>query len=526
MTRRFQGNGNHPGAGVQPTRPFVRALCVLVAYAALADPARAAEGARAARCELAVIGGGSGGFGAALAAARLGVDVVLVEKGDCLGGTSVRGGVHCWEMGAGGTGIPFELYRRLKRIPGAIGIYSFGRHGSWFKPDREPYRYPGGETVIDPSLRYLDTLQRHIPPGETRSEAFARRVWHGLPFEPQAMARTMRAMLDETGHCRVLLNTAFVRAEAAEGRVTSVVLSDGTVLAADYFVDATGDGLVCMSAGCETMTGRESRDRFGEPSAPPEATGHVNGVSLIYRVTPASEPAVEPLPAEIPQQCWWRGAYPWAQVNHYPNGDLNINILPTMDGDEFVRLGYDAAMQECRRRVRGHWHSWQTTYEEFRRFRMCWIAPALGVRESQRIVGEYVLTQNDLTAGLSRQPHRDIIALADHSMDTHGGQAKGGEVRGPYGIPYRCLIPKGRSNLLVACRAASFSSLAASSCRLSRTMIQLGQAAGTAVALAKPQKLALPDLPAEPLREALRTQHVQLEHPMPESLRAYLAREE
>lgn len=49
--------------------------------------------------DLAVIGGGSGGFGAALAAARLGVSVALIEKGDCLGGTSVRGGVHCWEMG-------------------------------------------------------------------------------------------------------------------------------------------------------------------------------------------------------------------------------------------------------------------------------------------------------------------------------------------------------------------------------------------------------------------------------------------
>ena len=57
------------------------------------------------RCDLAVIGGGSGGFGAALAAARMGVDVVLVEKADCLGGNSVRGGVNCWEMGAGGTGI-------------------------------------------------------------------------------------------------------------------------------------------------------------------------------------------------------------------------------------------------------------------------------------------------------------------------------------------------------------------------------------------------------------------------------------
>jgi hypothetical protein len=512
--------------GLQPTQQFACASLVLAACMGLPDSTGAAESLQAVRCELAVIGGGSGGFGAALAAARLGVDVVLVEKGECLGGTSVRSGVNCWEMGIGGTGIPFELYRRLKKIPSAIGIYSFGRHGSWFKLERERYRYPGGETVIDPVRRYVDTLHRHVPPGETRNEAFSRRVWHGLPFEPDAMARTMLAMLDETGHCRVLLNTAFVKAEAAEGRVASVVLSNGTVLAADYFIDATGDGLLCASAGCETMMGQESRDRFGEPSAPPKATGKVNGVTLIYRVTHVTEPAVEPLSEGIPEKCWWCGSYPWAQVNHYPNGDLNINMLPTMEGDEFLRLGYDAAMQECRRRVRGHWHYWQSTYEEFRRFRLCWIAPALGVRESRRIVGEYVLTENDLAAGLSRQKHTDIIALADHSMDTHGGHAKGGEMREPYGIPYRCLIPKKQRNLLVACRAASFSSLAASSCRLTRTMLQLGQAAGTAAALARQQKVALPDVPTEALREALRTQHVQLEYPMPESLRKHLAKEE
>jgi len=57
-------------------------------------------------------------------------------------------------------------------------------------------------------------------------------------------------------------------------------------------------------------------------------------------------------------------------------------------------------------------------------------------------VGDYVLTQNDLIAGLSRQTHPDIIALADHSIDIHGSHASGGEMRQPYGVPYRCLIPR------------------------------------------------------------------------------------
>jgi hypothetical protein len=108
-------------------------------------------------------------------------------------------------------------------------------------------------------------------------------------------------------------------------------------------------------------------------------------------------------------------------------------------------------------------------------------------------------------------------------MDTHGSHARGiGELREPYGVPYRCLIPQGQRNLLVACRAASFSALAASSCRLSRTMLQLGQAAGTAAALAHELQVDLPEVPADRLRAALRDQHVQLEHPLPDSLRAYL----
>jgi hypothetical protein len=151
------------------------------------------------------------------------------------------------------------------------------------------------------------------------------------------------------------------------------------------------------------------------------------------------------------------------------------------------------------------------------------MAPALGVRESRRIEGEYVLTEHDLRAGLSGQRHADIVCLADHSMDTHGAHAHGsGEMAEPYGVPYRTLVPKGLRNLLITSRAASFSSLAASSCRLSRTMIGLGQAGGTAVALARELGVELPDVPPERLREALRRQHVALEHPMPAELRAYV----
>jgi len=93
-------------------------------------------------------------------------------------------------------------------------------------------------------------------------------------------------------------------------------------------------------------------------------------------------------------------------------------------------------------------------------------------------------------------------------------------------VPYRCLIPKGWRNLLIAGRAAGFSSIAASSCRLIRTMMQLGQAAGNAAALAQEIGVDLPDVRPDRLRERLRQQHVQLEWPTPPDIAAHMAREQ
>ena len=134
------------------------------------------------RYDVVVVGGGSGGIGAALAAARLGASVLLIEKADTLGGTAVRGGVHCWEMGAGGTGIPFDIYRRLACLPNAVGVYSIGRHCLWPGPD-EDLPFPGGESVIDPSREYIDSLRRLGAKSMKEDEEFVREHWHGVSWD-------------------------------------------------------------------------------------------------------------------------------------------------------------------------------------------------------------------------------------------------------------------------------------------------------------------------------------------------------
>lgn len=459
--------------------------------------------------DLIVVGAGSGGIGAALAAARKGLSVLLMEKADSIGGTAVRGGVHVWEPGVGGTGIPFEIYKRLREIPDAVGLYTFGRPLSTSIPNQPAF--PGGEQLIDPSLDYSDSLRRYGAGPHCEDKAFVFEHWHGVVFEPEAYVRIVKDMLAETGCCRLLTNTIFTSVRAEQKRILSATLDNGETVEAETWIDATGDAVLCRKCGCEVMFGQDPRSRFNEPDAPEQANDCINGVSLVFRATSTDREVIEPLPSSIPPECWWRQCFPSVAVTHYPDGDININMLPTMSGGEYMRLGPEKAYVECTRRVHAHWHHLQTTFPEFQRFKLIWVAPMLGVRETWRVVGEYVLTEHDLLLGLSGQDHPDIVAIADHAMDRHSEGGFCAEVCEPYGIPYRCQIPKGFQNLLVACRAAGFSSLAASSCRLSRTMMQLGQAAGTAAVLAKTLDIHVSDVPPAKLRASLRDQHVQLD---------------
>ncbi len=459
--------------------------------------------------DLVVVGAGSAGIGATLAAAHMGLDVLLIEKADRVGGTAVRSGVTMWEPGVGGTGLPYEIYRNLKARPNAVAVYSFGRHMSWDGIDA----WPGGEHLPDPSRTYADTLQRHRPADIASDKEFRKRYLHGVIFEPDEYERVVRDLLKAAGRCTLLTETSFSEAEHKEGRVVHLTLTDGSSVTANAFVDCTGGGALCKACGCTMMLGQEAKDRFNEPDAPDKANDLLNGVTLIFRITPAQDAGVEPLTDGTPEKCWW-GEFGVMSAVRYPNGDYSCNMLPTMEGRDFIKMGYENAYAECQRRVAAFWHYVQVRWPELRGYRRCWTAPALGIRESTRVLGEYVLTEHDLLTGLSGQTHADIVTIADHSMDRHGTGRGGRELAAPYGVPYRCLVPKGARNLLMAGRGASFSSLAASSCRLSRTMMQLGQAAGTAVALARELKCDVGQVPPVQLRGELRKQHCQLEFPL------------
>ena len=446
----------------------MRVVAILACAAAVARVGAAEH----VRCDVAVVGGGSAGFGAAWSAAQRGADVVLVERENKLGGTSTVGGVSSWEPVCGARGLPERLYERLKKM-GKAGVYRFVHHGAWAEGEDAP-RVPGALLQIDPSAPYSATLRRHGP--GMSDEKWFRANCRGVIFDPDDMAREMRRMLDETGRCRTLAGTAFASLDRDGGRVVALRLSDGTVVEPKIVVDACG--AVAKAAGCELMT-----------------SSRPNGATLVYRVSRV----VKGRTAEPPPSCWWAGSYPAAFCMTLPSGEIAVNMLPTMSGDEVRRLG-GAAYAEARRRVDAHWRWMQTRWPAFSEWSICHVSSVLACREVFRVRGDYVLTGDDVRRGV-RPP--DEIASADHALDAHGGEGFGGELSAPYGIPYRCLVAAGMENLLLAGRIASFDSVAATSCRLSRTMIKLGEAAGCAAAIAALDGRTVRHVNAAEIRAAL-----------------------
>lgn len=415
-------------------------------------------------CDVCIVGGGSSGFGAALAAARAGSRVVVVEKQRQLGGASTSGYVSNWEPGPGGT-FAKELYTRGVQEPRSVAVARY--HHSY--QATEPYAIVLGSQQ-DP-LTYDDTLQRTGIPREQ---------WHSLVWKPEELANVMRVMLQEAG-VRILLETSFEDAVVQNGHLVriSCQLKDSRkiIIAAKVFVDATGDAYLCRKVGCETYWGTDPRRRFGEPSAPDEVTPpFLNAISLCYRIQKVPAPKATPKPSvEV------GGFGKTAFVFGLSEEELIVNPLPLVPGKQLIEDGYNQTFELAMQRVEAHW-AWLHQYPHFRNYERVDVAPLLGIRESYRVVADYTLTEMDVRGGLSQQKHNDLVAIADHALDIHGSSHGAKELTGPYGIPYRCLIPKGRTNLLVVGRCAGFSHIAASSCRLSRTMMALGHAGGVAAA--------------------------------------------
>ena len=431
-----------------------------------------------------VLGGGVSGCMAAFAAAKQGATALLVEQYGFLGGSLTNAGVGPMMTFHAGdrqvvTGLPQELVKRMTAKQGCIGH-------------------------IEDTTGYASSV---------------------TPFDAEIMKLVLDEMAQEFG-VDVLYHATLIQANAENGTIQSVTVQTrgGAVeLRGSVFIDASGDGALAFAAGAELRQGRDV-DGLCQPMT---TNMKVSGVD------------VEALKEEIRKN----------------QGNFNVKDLTSMDRSP--RLSMAGFYKEFNTaKAAGQLHTeredvllfetvnpgevivnttrvvmlnpvdpWDLSRAEqegrkqayelicFFREHCAGFANAvlvstgvqIGVRESRRVVGDYVLTQEDL---LESRYFEDTVALGGYPIDIHnptGAKTKTTHLKPGqyYFIPLRSLIVKGFDNLLVCGRCMSATHEAGAAVRVTPIAMGVGQAAGTAAGLASTKCVPVRNLEIVQIHDAL-----------------------
>jgi hypothetical protein len=177
-------------------------------------------------------------------------------------------------------------------------------------------------------------------------------------------------------------------------------------------------------------------------------------------------------------------------------------------GDATDPAAFTRAEMQGRSDAWAMFESWKKDVPGFEDSYFMTSGPFLGVRETRRLVGQHVLTEQEIMATTSFD---DAIATGCWYLDLHPNKVTVGSANAvpkqqpkPYDIPWRSLLPKGVANLIVAGRCHSATQLAASSTRVTVTAMAMGEAAGTAAALAVQKRKSPQEIEGRAVRTALR----------------------
>ena len=306
-------------------------------------------------------------------------------------------------------------------------------------------------------------------------------------FHSHWWAYVCQEMVAKTRGLTLMLNTRAVGALVSKGRggrprVRGVRVQSQTpggwqefAITAHVVVDCSGDADIAADAGCEFRYGREARAEHDEPHAVEQADARVQLVTLMYIAT-----RIDPKSDYKPSWCYMG-------YGDYLVWGPTLECEDTTD-DSKLQATQLAALRRLRRTA---------THLVKHGFAITAVAPRIGVRESRRVIGEYLLTENDLVQG---RIHDDRIAIARYPIDPWEPDRKNPFFSVPlYGIPYGCIVPKGVDGLLVAGRCISGTHIAMSSYRVMPIVSSIGQAAGVAAALAclhrtQPRNLEVTDI--------------------------------
>lgn len=419
-----------------------------------------------------VIGGGPAGVAAAISAARLGQKPLLIEAGNALGGAIN----HMLVM-------PFMDYFT------PIGPEQPG------KPRVMLARGIFGEIV-----RRLAALTRELEGDGARFNT------EPLYFFNDEYLKILLARMTREAGVDVLYHAKFLDCDAADGRIHSIRVSAGTellTLTADQYIDCTGNADVAYTAGFPTRLGREG-DHLCQP------------MTLCFRIGDVDLETFNQnrgLMQKLYREAKARGEItnPREDVLVFDTTSpsvLHFNTTRIVKRNPVDPFDLSKAEEEAREQV----------FEMFRFLRkyvpgceksvLLSTATHIGIRESRMIEGEYTLTADDL---LACRKFDDGIAACNYDIDIHNPEGSGTthyyfKPYTYYTIPYRCLVPKGSANLLVAGRCISSTHEAQASYRVIPYVATLGEAAGVAAAVANKNGTTVKDAPVDEIQSTLRAE--------------------
>lgn len=402
--------------------------------------------------DLLVAGGGLSGVAAAVAAARQGLSVLLVEQSGSLGG-------------AMSNALVYPFMRFWTQMPD--GSKKLLSDGLFTEMRRRQAAY--AKTACFQG-RVTD---EHAPPA--------------MDFQSDLFKFALDDMVAEAG-VTVLYHATLFRVNTQGRKVCSVLLATKAgelEVSAAFFVDATGDGDLLAFAGCDYQLGRES-DGLCQPMTTCFRMANVDERSLgancwkemnaLYRQLQQAGKICNPRENILK----FRGQLLGEGIIHF-NTTRVVKLDPT---DPFAVSQAEAL---ARKQV---WELVAFLKEnDFPAFRNAYLvscATHIGVRESRKLKGVHILTAQELM-DCTRFP--DSIALGDYDIDIHNPEGSGTshyyfQPGTYYTIPYRSLLPKEFDNLLVAGRCISATHEAQASIRIMPICATLGEAAGTAVGIA------------------------------------------
>jgi hypothetical protein len=388
--------------------------------------------------DICIVGGGLAGMCAAIAAARRGSRVALVHDRPVWGGNA-SSEVRMWVCGAHGdnnreTGILEEILLENR----------------WRNPMRN---YTLWDSILYEKVRFEANI---------------------LP----------------------LLNCSVNALEMDGSRIHSVTgwqLTTQTwhTIQAGLFIDCSGDSILAPLSGAEFRMGREASGEFNEDIEPEAADLKTMGMSCLIqaREMGSAQPFIPPA---------WANVYASDDDLPYREHSLPRSNFWWIElgGEQDAIRDTESVRDELLKAAFGVWDHIKNRGEHGAGdWALDWVGFLPGKRESRRYLGDHILTQNDVRA---EGRFDDLVAYGGWSMDDHhpGGLRWSGvptifhPAPSPFGIPYRCLYSRNIANLFCAGRNISVTHAAMSASRVMATCALLGQAAGTAAAIAAREQLS------------------------------------